>query len=56
MLEHVIAESVTDMFLPYGKVKLVRICSKESKGKLPHWLTVRNLIAVCIVPRVKPLT
>lgn len=33
-------ESVTDMFRPYGDVKLVRICSKESKGKLPTWLTV----------------
>lgn len=34
-------ESVTDMFRIYGKVKLVRICSRESKGKLPSWLTVR---------------
>ncbi|KAG2493185.1 hypothetical protein HYH03_008605 [Edaphochlamys debaryana] len=32
-------ESVTDMFRLYGKVKLVRICSRESKGKLPSWLT-----------------
>lgn len=33
-------ESVTDMFKLYGRVKLVRICSRESKGKLPSWLTV----------------
>ncbi|KAG2454540.1 hypothetical protein HYH02_000385 [Chlamydomonas schloesseri] len=32
-------ESVTDMFRMYGRVKLVRICSRESKGKLPSWLT-----------------
>eukprot|EP00798_Chlamydomonas_sp_ICE-L_P011920 gene11920-15022_t len=38
-------ESVTDMFTAYGAVKLVRICSKENKGKLPLWLTssCRNL-------------
>jgi hypothetical protein len=28
------------MFAQFGRVKLVRICSKESKGKLPVWLTV----------------
>lgn len=40
-------ESVTDMFRFYGRVKLVRICSKESKGKLPSWLTssCQNLAA-----------
>ncbi|GIL64275.1 hypothetical protein Vafri_18272 [Volvox africanus] len=32
-------ESVTEMFRVYGRVKLVRICSRESKGKLPSWLT-----------------
>mmetsp|Transcript_8907 Transcript_8907/g.22026 ORF Transcript_8907/g.22026 Transcript_8907/m.22026 type:complete len:1254 (-) Transcript_8907:769-4530(-) len=32
-------ESVTEMFGHYGRVKLVRICNKESRGKLPAWLT-----------------
>ncbi|KXZ56287.1 hypothetical protein GPECTOR_1g252 [Gonium pectorale] len=32
-------ESVTEAFRMYGRVKLVRICSRESKGKLPSWLT-----------------
>ena len=36
------AESVTEMFIRFGRVKLVRICSKESKGKLPCWLTVSD--------------
>ncbi|PNH11664.1 La-related protein 6 [Tetrabaena socialis] len=38
-------ESVTEMFRMYGRVKLVRICSRESKGKLPSWLTssVQNM-------------
>lgn len=36
----VLAESVTALFARFGTVKLVRICSKESKGKLPSWLTV----------------
>lgn len=34
------AESVTKMMMKYGNVKLVRICSKDTKGKLPTWLTV----------------
>lgn len=44
-------ESVTDMFRQYGTVKLVRICSKESKGKLPSWLTVRPRTALLRVPQ-----
>ncbi|KAL6747294.1 hypothetical protein V8C86DRAFT_2913765 [Haematococcus lacustris] len=32
-------EGVTAVFQRYGQVNLVRICTKESKGKLPEWLT-----------------
>ncbi len=31
------------MMRMYGTVKLVRICSKDTKGKLPTWLTVRTM-------------
>lgn len=37
-----LAESVTKLMSKYGNVKLVRICSKDTKGKLPAWLTVRT--------------
>lgn len=33
-------ESVTDMFSCFGAVKVVRICTKDSKGRLPTWLTL----------------
>lgn len=35
---------VTDMMAVYGKISLVRIVSKESRGKLPAWLTVSAVL------------
>lgn len=32
------AESVTQLFVQYGSVAMVRICSRGSTGKLPSWL------------------
>ena len=34
------AEDMTEMFSPFGAVKVVRICAKDGKSKLPGWLTV----------------
>ena len=34
-------EMMTEVFLPFGAVKVVRIVS-DSRGKLPAWLTVRG--------------
>lgn len=30
------------MFVPFGSIKVVRICAKDGKSKLPGWLTVRE--------------
>jgi hypothetical protein len=37
------AESVTALLRSYGDVRLVRICSKDTRGKLPVWLTVGRM-------------
>ena len=42
-------EMMTEVFLPFGAVKVVRIVS-DSRGKLPAWLTVRGRDVHMLLP------
>lgn len=48
-----LTESVSEIFSVFGRVKVVRICSRDSRGKLPGWMTVSALLqqerAICRV-------